>query len=349
MKKTLTVLIPVYNTEIYLRRCLDSILIKEVLKDIEVLIVSDGSKDDSVNIAKEYEKNYPGTVRLIEKENGGHGSTINIGIKQATGKYFKVVDSDDWVNCLDFVRFVQRLKKEDSDCVVTDYKQLHVYNQREFSYGFEGLKDGVVYNFDEFDLSLLKGEYFVMACSTYKLEILKKSNINLLEKTFYVDMQYNVESILSVETFTYYNLNIYRYYIGRRDQSVNITSFVRNKLHHEKVMKHLIDFFCTNFNKMSSSKKHYIEMILCYMLNTHYTIFCEYDTSHTDAYKQIKAFDLYLKEVSPYLYKLSNNMGFIRYHRKSKFLFVKTQSRIMRKIYSLLGKIKKILFRRRFL
>ena len=124
----LTILVPVYNTEKYIKRCLDSILLKETNTDVEVLAVSDGSKDGAVDIIKEYQKQYPDTLRLIEKENGGHGSTINVGIKNATGKYFKVLDSDDWVNSIDFIQFVKKLKKEDADLVVTNYSKEHVYS-----------------------------------------------------------------------------------------------------------------------------------------------------------------------------------------------------------------------------
>lgn len=106
--KVLTILVPVYNTEKYISRCLDSILLKEILDDIEIITVSDGSKDNSAEIIKKYQKKYPDTVILIEKENGGHGSTINVGIKKATGKYFRVLDSDDWVNSIDFIKFVKR-------------------------------------------------------------------------------------------------------------------------------------------------------------------------------------------------------------------------------------------------
>ena len=93
--KSLTILIPVYNTEKYIKRCLDSLLVPEVLDDIEIIVVSDGSKDHSAEIVREYVERYPDTIILIDKENGGHGSTINAGIAAATGKYFRVLDSDD--------------------------------------------------------------------------------------------------------------------------------------------------------------------------------------------------------------------------------------------------------------
>ena len=92
--KILSIVVPTYNVEKYLERCIDSLVYDEkVLNDLEILIVNDGSKDNSLQIAKKYEKQYPNTIKVIDKENGGHGSTINAGLKVATGKYFRVIDS----------------------------------------------------------------------------------------------------------------------------------------------------------------------------------------------------------------------------------------------------------------
>lgn len=340
MAKVLTVLVPVYNTEKYIKRCLDSLLLKEVLDDIEVLTVSDGSKDNSANIIKEYIKKYPNTLRLIEKENGGHGSTINVGIENGTGKYFRVVDSDDWVNCKDFIEFVRRLKKEDADVVVTNYHQEHIYNEKSIFYKYDNLEDNKKYIFDKIDLSILKGEYFVMATSTYKLSILRESKVHLLEKTFYVDMQYNIESMCDVNSFRYYDLDIYRYYIGRKDQSVNKDSFARNAASHDRIMRYLVDFYTKKEPSLSKNKKEYIKMILVYMLNTHYTIYFDYRKDRKESYKEIKAFDKYFKKTNIDLYNASNIVALMRVHRKYNFIFVKIGNRLFRKAFSLAYKLK---------
>ena len=109
--KVLSIVVPIYNVEKYLKRCLDSICVSEVLSDIEVILVNDGSKDNSIKIMKEYEKKYPNTIILIDKENGGHGSAVNAGIEHASGLYFKVVDSDDWVSQSAYMQILNRLKE----------------------------------------------------------------------------------------------------------------------------------------------------------------------------------------------------------------------------------------------
>ena len=342
--KSLTILVPVYNTEKYIRRCLDSLLVPEVLDDIEIIVVSDGSKDRSTEIAREYVERYPDTIILIDKENGGHGSTINAGIAAATGKYFRVLDSDDWFNTLEFVEFVARLKKENADLVVCDYRKEHTYNSKSEYFQYQNLQDGHVYKFDEFDLAILEGEYFVMATSTYKTEILRRAELKLLEKTFYVDMQYNVVPITQVNNFTYYHLDIYRYFIGRKEQSMNMDNFVRNQEHHKKMIKWLLEYYTKIRGQLSPNKKEYIEIILTYTLNTHYSIYCEYDNDHRRAYREIKDFDRYLRCRNPVLYERLNCMAYVRYNRKTHFKFVRINgakwNRVMAGARRLKGRIK---------
>ena len=153
-------------------------------------------------------------------------------------------------------------------------------------------------------------------------------------------MQYNIEPIMYVNTFTYYDLDIYRYYIGRKDQSVNTSSFVKNQDHHEKVTKYLIEYFTKSQNKYSKNKFKYIEMILLYLLYTHYTIFITYDSNHKSAYRKIKDFDKWFKNINPNLYENSNKYGLIRINRKTNFRHVKTNVKAFRKIYNIISKIR---------
>ena len=315
--KILTVIVPVYNTEKYIKRCLDSLDNKEINDKLEVLVVSDGSKDNAINIAKEYSKRLPDTFKIIEKENGGHGSTINKGLELATGKYFRVLDSDDWVDNVNFVEFVKRLEDQDADLVVTDYSKEFIYEGKSEKIVYKNLEPNKKYIFDKFDLNILNGEYFVMATSTYKTEVLRKSNLKLMEKTFYVDMQYNVVPIPYVNSFVYFDLDIYRYFIGRLDQSVNTASFVKNHLNHDKVVKYLIDYY-SDLTDISDTKKEYIKIILKYILFTHYSIYCIYFKKKRQGYKLVKEFDKYLYNKNKELYDVSN-ISFIKIYRNLKF------------------------------
>lgn len=333
--KYLTILIPVYNTEKYIKRCLDSIVLDEIIDDIEILIVSDGSKDNSLKIAKEYEALYPNSIIIIEKENGGHGSTINKGLELATGQYFRVLDSDDWFDSKNFIKYVELLKNDNCDLIVTDYSQEHIYNNESIYLKYTNLNNGKTYNFNEMDLKLLNGEYFVMATSTYKTALLRESNLLLFEKTFYVDMQYNIVAFSKVNSIKYYNLDIYKYFIGRKDQSNNYNSLVKNQDNHEKVMRFLIDYYTNNQSFFSKNKMEYYKKIIYYMLYTHYSIYCIHDKDHKNAYHKISKFDEYLKNINSDLYATSN-IGIIKANRKTNFIFTKLNGRMFNKIITFL-------------
>ena len=123
MQKLLTIVIPTYNMQDYLHRCLDSLVLKDeqLMSQLEVLVINDGSKDNSSAIGHEYETKFPNTFRVIDKENGNYGSCVNRGLKEATGKYIKVLDADDWFDTDEFVKYLAELLKVDADLVLTDY------------------------------------------------------------------------------------------------------------------------------------------------------------------------------------------------------------------------------------
>lgn len=338
--KVLSIAVPVYNTEKYIQRCIDSMIVEEIMEHIEIILVNDGSRDKSLEIMNKYKQKYPQSIVVIDKPNGGHGSTINAALKVATGKYFRVLDSDDWVNSADFVKFVEKLKDEDVDLVLTDYKKEHIYNGLSEKFYWNELKQDKIYIFDNIDLTLLEGNYFVMANSTYKTEILKKAKLNLLEKTFYVDMQYNIVPILYVKTIKFIKLDIYRYFIGRPDQSMNLDNFVKNRENHERVMKFLIEYYNQNLKLFSENQRKYVRQILFYMLTTHYYIFCVYAKSdRAKMYKEVKEFDYYLKNTNKELYVLMNDIGQIRCNRMTNFIFVKINPQLFSKVVSKCGSI----------
>lgn len=315
----LTVLVPVYNTEQYIEKCLLSLVSKKLVGKIEVIIVSDGSKDKSIDIANKINDKYPGIFNIIEKENGGHGSTINVGIKRARGKYFRVLDSDDWFEKNEFIKFINRLEKCNSDLVITDYSKEYVNDGISNNIVYENLKDSKEYYFDDFDLKLLGSSFFAMATMTYKTDILKKLKFQLPEKTFYVDMLYNVIPILKINTFTYFKCNIYKYFIGRMEQSVNTSSYEKNHLNHNFVTHELIDFYDRNVSEMSKVKKEYLKKIINAVINTNYSIYCIFFRNKNQSYIKAKEFDIYLKNKSIELYN-ETNKSYIKIFRKTKFI-----------------------------
>ncbi len=324
MEKVLTIAVPTYNVEKYLTRCLDSILYDELSNEkLEVIIVNDGSTDNSLEIARNFQKKYPNSIVVVNKENGGHGSTINVALKLATGKYFKVIDSDDWVNIDEFSNFVNLLEKIDTDLVLTNYSRELVYNgeQIKFEYSKE-LKYNKIYDLNKFDFKILGLDYFFMATSTIKTKVLKESNLHLDEKTFYVDMEYDVYPINYINNFIYLDYDIYRYFIGRLDQSININGYINHRHDHEKVLKKLLQFY----KEMDeNNKKNYVENIILQMLNSHYIIYCKTNVNKKlvkDMRREILKFDNYIKEKYNNLYnKFCNINSYVLFHSKTKFYF----------------------------
>ena len=338
--KTLSIAVPVYNTEKYLRRCLDSILVDEILDEIEVIVVNDGSKDNSVEIMKEYKDKFPASIIMIDKENGGHGSTINAALEVATGKYFKVLDSDDWLDSYNFIELVKELKRVDEDVIVSPYTEEYTYNGFCVPYKYNMVKFNTTIYFDKLKIKDPAQYYFPMASATYKLKILKQCNLKLFEKTFYVDMQYNIMPIPFIKTIRFTNKSIYRYFIGRPTQSMSQENLTRNYLQHQKVLTFLIEYYIKYENDISEPKRKYMEFMAVSMFYTFFNIVCVQMKNKKLSYKTIKKFNEFLKEKSQTLYNATNEYSDLKCSRKLRFLNVRFGMNLYLRIVKLGRKVR---------
>ena len=236
----LTIVMPSYNIQDYILKGIESFqqVNPNHKEKFEVLIVNDGSTDDTEKVAKEVlGKDSLLNGRVITKENGGHGSTINRGIQEAKGKFFKVIDGDDWIIPAEFEKFLDALETTDVDMIITDFTEQHVYNDTAVRNDFiDKYEVGKTY-------TGIPDVRIPMHSVAYKTSILSKNNIRLSEKTFYVDMQYTLFPLEYVHSFVYWNFDIYQYYIGRPGQSMNIESMKRNVRHHLTVTNSVLDYF----------------------------------------------------------------------------------------------------------
>ena len=244
-KILLTVLIPAYNAADCLEKCIFSLLPYEYPDSdrLEILIVNDGSKDNTLNVATELAEKYE-QIKIINKDNGGHGSTINVGIKQAEGKYFRIIDSDDWVDSANFIKFLQLLKTTDADLVLTDAAYEYIDDKALRPYVSYDMEKSVSMSFSDI---LKKAEPFskfgpVLASSTYKLCKLKEAAFKITEHSAYVDMEFNAFAIKNIDTIIYYDLDIYRYMIGREGQSVSVQVWMKKYKEHENILFNLIKY-----------------------------------------------------------------------------------------------------------
>lgn len=337
-KPILSIIIPSYNVSKYLAKGIDSIFDHENANKIEVVIVNDGSKDSTLELAqslvKKYAANKNGAIKIIDKENGGHGSTINEGIKVVTGKYTRIMDGDDWLESSELSKLIDVLEKEESDVIVTDYSEdradIDEVIKKEL-YNF--MIEGESYNIDDL---CYEGYGFtewgpILATSNFKTDKLKEMKYKLSEKSFYVDMEFDLFSIINVKTIAYYALDIYRYFIGRVDQSISKASYIRNNQHHQRVLFRILDILEKD-NDISPKKKEYaVNKIVLPMARAHYTIVCEF-------MKSKKAFLEYEKQLKKYP-QIYNNpticTRYIKFERKTKGMFLKID-RFVRKMNKLL-------------
>ena len=219
--KLLSIAIPCYNSQDYMRHAIETLLAGG--EDVEILVVNDGSKDKTADIAAEYQQKYPTIVRAINKENGGHGDAVMTGLKNATGLYFKVVDSDDWVDEECLKRVLAQLRafteqKGEIDMLICNYvydkvgvKHKHVMQYR------HAVPQNRVFGWNETRFKI--GEYLLMHSVIYRTALLNKCGLNLPKHTFYVDELYVYQPLPMVKKMYYMDEDLYHYFIGREDQS----------------------------------------------------------------------------------------------------------------------------------
>lgn len=270
--KLLSIVIPCYNSENYMRRCIDSLLVGG--EDVEILIVDDGSRQDhTAEVADEYEMKYPALVKAIHKENGGHGSAVNVGIMNATGLYFKVVDSDDWVNKEAYLQILDKLRElagggKALDMLVSNfvYEKSGEKRKKVMHYRHILPKDKM---FTWADCQhFLKGHYILMHSVIFRTRLLRECGLKLPEHTFYVDNLYVFEPLPHVVNMYYMDVNFYQYYIGREDQSINESVMIRRIDQQIRVNQLMIDYLAEHKGEITKNKRlyqymrNYLEIIM---------------------------------------------------------------------------------------
>ena len=256
--KLLTVTIPCYNSEDYMEKCIDSLLTGG--EEVELIIVDDGSKDKTAEIADRYAEKYPSIVKVIHKENGGHGSAVNAGMENATGLFFKVVDSDDWVKESEYRKILQLLKEMAGGEKVLDmlisnfvYEKQGEKKKKVMRYG-HALPKNEIFTWKQVR-HFHKGQYILMHSVIFRTKLLQECGLKLPENTFYVDNLFVFEPLINVRNMYYLDVNFYRYYIGREGQSVNESIMISRIDQQIKVNKMMVDYMVENKQRLKGSRK----------------------------------------------------------------------------------------------
>ena len=265
--KLLSIIIPCYNSQNYMRHCINTLLPGG--EQVEILIVNDGSTDETAEIAEEYKRAYPTIIRVIHQENKGHGGAINAGLCQACGLYLKVVDSDDWVDVCAYRKILETLQGLSLEEKRIDMLLSNFVYEKEGAHRLSVMHYENVFprnrilTWDEVG-HFRKGQYILMHSVIYRTEILRESGLALPEHTFYVDNLFVYIPLVYVKKIFYLDVNFYRYYIGREDQSVNervMIGRIDQQIRVNQLMLEMVDLRrIMNFN-LRSYMFNYLEII----------------------------------------------------------------------------------------
>ena len=319
MDKILTVVIPTYNMEKYLRKCLDSLIIgdKELFKTLEVLILNDGSKDSSSVVAHEYQYRYPEVFRVIDKDNGNYGSCVNRGLKEAAGKYIKILDADDSFSTTALSDFLKYLNCVDDDLILSSYVKVDENGKQceMFKYNVP-VKKSLSFSYYCSESSIMGVQ---MHAVTYKTENLRKINYRQTEGISYTDQEWIFTPMTMVKSFSYFDKVLYLYLIGREGQTMDSNVIVKSMSQFESMVFSLVNSYencCAKSN---------IKDYLNYKLKDNIRfIYNRALLRRNLSIDFLNAFDLKLKELSTNVYILTEGIlihkllpfKFVNYYRK---------------------------------
>ena len=262
--KLITFTVPCYNSAAYMDRCVETLL--PAGKEAEIILVDDGSKDDTGKIADAYAEKYPNIVKVIHQENGGHGEGVNQGIRNASGMYFKVVDSDDWLDAEALQKVMQTLRgfaamEQPVDLLMCNYVYEHVVDNTHHTVSYKSiLPQDRVFAWDEIG-RFPPSQNILMHTVIYRTQILRDSGLELPKHTFYVDNVFVYQPLPLCQRLYYMDIDLYRYFIGRDDQSVNESVMVKRVDQQLRVTKIMID--AVNLYALPESQK----KLRAYMFN----------------------------------------------------------------------------------
>lgn len=299
--KVITFGIAAYNCEKFLQKCLDSFITgDECDKLTEVIVVNDGSKDNTETIAKQYHEKYPDMFLVINKENGGHGSTINEAARIASGKYFKVIDADDWVDKRELKKYIKLLSETNADVVMTNYKTFDISDNKEVYHNITLKDSNKVFNLDEITANWNSVENGVTFHGvTYNTEFYKKYGTKLAEKVFYEDHQFATIPFCFARSVRVFDVCLYVYRIGDVNQSVSDANQYKRRNNLTAVITAMAQFYNDNAKKLSTAGKKYYMQKLGKLMLSYYTVVLQTADSYKRGRKEAVAFKKEMEGIIP--------------------------------------------------
>lgn len=340
-EKLLTLAVPTCNMEKYLARCLDSVLC-ENKEYIEVLVVNDGSKDNSSEIGHHYERQYPDVIRVIDKENGNYGSCVNRALAEATGKYFRMLDADDWCDTNALNLWIENLKTCDADMVLTVAEDRNDRGELiQILDAPSTVQEGNVYMVDEFDgIKLGYDKLFCSHIVTYKTSILREIGLHLQHGISYTDNEYVFFPLDHVHSVIYYRLPVYQYFVGREGQTTSREAILKQSRQIEQVFIRLFDYYNSNKSNQKEAVLNNQRILLYEMLTWIYSPLF-WKPKSVEKMKRLRQMEQIIKK-DDYLYaKMGECSTMIAFFRRTGVYSDSLSAQLQWQIYRLMNAIKK--------
>lgn len=298
MRPVLSIIVPTYNMENYLRQNLNIYLGNAFSEALEVIIIDNSSDDLSGDIADEFASRDPKLFKVIHKENNGYGSSINLAILLAKGKYIRIVDADDWVEKDALKELITYLKDCNADLVETNYTIYHMKSGKRVSVNV--LPDAAEYGKIYCNIEIALNPFPTMHSTTFRTEFLRNQHICLLNNTYYVDEQLMILTYMKARSIVYYSCNLYRYRFDNISQSVSYQNMGRRYLERERVIKSCIEaYLCNEKNGLSFNK---CKEQISRNIGNHYTTLYMYVKPRKKGRKLADKWSIYLQKNVPELY-----------------------------------------------
>ncbi len=307
MDKILTLAVPAYNAAWCLAKCLDSFLDERVLDRLDILVVNDGSSDNSLAIASGYAARFPASIRVHDKTNGGHGSVINVAAQMATGRYFKIIDADDWVVTANLPALLDALDQTDADAVIADFQTVDMTSGRRQIFRTKGVPTGAKLTLDQ----LVAGGRDALQCATfhglfYNSAFYRSTGVRMSENIFFEDHEYATLPFAKVRTVLPLRLFFYEYMIGNVQQSVSDQSQVRRIGQIEQVIFAIVAGYEANPDMSAAARQFFIRK-LSDLLLSYYVVALVKNPDRTAGRLAAKQIRQQLAVRNPELIRLNNH------------------------------------------
>lgn len=326
MTKLLSIIIPTYNMAALLPRCLNSLVSAQHADEVEAIVVNDGSKDNSLEVARDYESRFPNTVTVIDKPNGNYGSTINAALPVAQGKYVKVLDSDDWFDTAALDKFLDSIRTVDVDMAITHFSQIgHSVTEviRYNTMGREPYTYGKIYHLD----NILPDGYirfFLMHAITYRTQMLRDMGYRQTEGISYTDTEWANFPVYKADTIVFFDINLYQYNLDREGQTMDPSILLKSIPQILKISDSLINYYETNHQDVSPMKQAFLKKYMEDRYRLMYKVFLlnvprkDFDASYFTEVERKLCMECNRNGLNPKLYPENKilRVDYIQYWRK---------------------------------